>query len=170
MWYLAALGIALLGWNVGIAVAAQAWDPVEEAVVTSASGPVDAGGQSLAVFTDVVQPERRVTCTWKTEGRKKPTTILPPTRTLEVQDDGSEWYLIGFERNGRDGMAVSCTPRDKRADNAAYAFAVVDGFNARAQTGNIIVITGTVLGFALAIWTFIARRRRTHQEPDDASA
>ena len=96
--------------------------------------------------------------------------IVTVSVVREVQDDGSEWYLIGFERNGRDGMAVSCTPKDKRADNAAYAFAVVDGFNARAQTGNIIVIAGTVLGFALAIWTFIARRRRTHQEPDDASA
>jgi hypothetical protein len=47
---------------------------------------------------------------------------------------------------------------------------VVDGFNSRAQTGNIIVIVGTFSGIALAIWTFIARRRRTHEETDDASA
>jgi hypothetical protein len=157
------LGIALLGWNVGIAVAAQAWDPVEEATVTSAGGPVDAGGQSLAVFTDVVQPERRVTCAWTVEGKEKATPIPPPSRTLVVRDDGSEWYLIGFELNGRDAMTVSCTPKDKRADNATYAFAVVDGFNSRAQTGNIMVITGTFVGIGLAIWTFIARRRRTHE-------
>ena len=160
----------MLGWNVGIAVAAQAWDPVEEATITSAGGPVDAAGQSLAVFTDVVQPERRITCTWKAEGREKAAPILPPTRDLTVRDDGSEWFLIAFERNARDDMVVTCTPRDKRADNATYAFSVVDGFNSRAQTGNIIVIVGTFSGIALAIWTFIARRRRTTEETDDASA
>ena len=159
----------MLGWNVGIAVAAQAWDPVEEATVTSASGPVNASGQSLAVFTDVVQPERQITCAWKTEGKEKSTPIQPPTRNLVVRDDGSEWFLIGFERNGRDAMNVSCTPQDKRSDNATYAFAVIDGFNSRAQTGNMIVIAGTFLGIGLAIWTFIARRRRLHQETDDAS-
>jgi hypothetical protein len=154
---------------VGIAVAAQAWDPVEDAVVTSASGRVDAGGKSLAVFADVVQPERVVTCSWKTKGKDKATPIQPPSRDLVVTDDGSEWFLIGFERNGRDGMAVSCAPKDKRSDNATYAYSVIEGFNSRAQAGNAIVITGALLGIGLAIWTFIARRRRLHQETDDAS-
>jgi hypothetical protein len=88
---------------------------------------------------------------------------------LVVTDDGNEWHLIGFEPNGRDGMSIRCTPADKRADNATYAFSTVDGFTDRANTGNGIAIIGTALGIGLALWTFIARRRH-NQETDHASA
>jgi hypothetical protein len=165
--------LAITGWVVATVVAAGAWDAVREAPVTVVDRPLDAGGLSVAVFTDVVQPERKVTCSHTTEAdrkaKKDPKPIPPASLQLVVTDDGSEWHLIGFEPDGRNDMAIRCTPADKRSDNATYAFATVDGFTSRANTGNGIAIITTVLGIGLAIWTFIARRRRLHQETDDAS-
>jgi hypothetical protein len=155
-------------------VAAGAWDAVRAAPVAAVNKPLDASGQSVAVFTDVLQPERKIACTQITsaerKAEKKPMPIPQASLQLVVTDDGNEWHLIGFEPDGRDDMAIRCTPADKRSDNATYAFSTVDGFTARANTGNGFAIVGTFAGIALAIWTFIARRRRLHQETDDASA
>lgn len=155
-------------------VAAGAWDAVRAAPVAAVNQPLDASGQSVAVFTDVVQPERKIACSQTTEAdrkaEKRPKPIPAASLELVVTDDGNEWHLIAFEPDGRNDMAIRCTPSDKRSDNATYAFSTVDGFTTRANTGNGIAIIGTALGIGLAIWTFIARRRRLHQETDDASA
>jgi hypothetical protein len=155
-------------------VAAGAWDAVRAAPVAAVNKPLDASGQSVAVFTDVLQPERKVACTQTTaaerKAEKKPKPIPQASLELVVLDDGNEWHLIGFEPDGRDDMAIRCTSADKRSDNATYAFSTVDGFTARANTGNGIAIVGTFAAIALAVWTFIARRRRLHRETDDASA
>lgn len=160
-------------WIVAVVVAAGAWDSVREAPVTAITRPLNAGGLSVAVFTDVVQPERRITCTQTTEAAKKaekePKPIPAASLDLVVLDDGNEWHLIGFEADGRNDMDIRCTPDDKRSDNATYAFSTVDGFTERANTGNGIAIIGTVVGIGLALWTFIARRRH-RLEADDASA
>jgi hypothetical protein len=176
LWYLAALTIALLAWIVGTAVAAGAWDAVRAAPIAAINKPLDASGRSVAVFTDVVQPERRVSCTQTTEAAKRarktqrePEPVPAASLELVVNDDGNEWHLIGFEPNGRDDLSIRCRPADKRADNATYAFATVDGFTDRANTGNGIAILGTAMGVGLALWTFIARRRHD-QETDHASA
>jgi hypothetical protein len=165
--------LALIGWVVAIVVAASAWDAVRDAPVAVVDKPLNAGGQSVAVFTDVKQPERKIACEHTTEAdrkaKKEPRPIPRASIELAVTDDGSEWHLIGFEPDGRNDMAISCGPADKRSDNATYAFSVVDGFTSRANTGNGIAIITTALAFGLAIWTFIARRRRLHQETDDAS-
>jgi hypothetical protein len=154
-------------------VAAGAWDSVREAPIAAISRPLDARGLSVAVFTDVVQPERHVACTQTTEAAKKakqePKQIRAARLELVVNDDGNEWHLIGFERKGRDDMSIRCTPTDKRPDNATYAFSTVDGFTERANNGKGIGTIGTVLGIGLALWTFIARRRHA-QETDDAPA
>jgi len=154
-------------------VAAGAWDTVRDAPVAAVNKPLDAGDQSVAVFTDVVQPERRVTCAQTTEADrkadKKPKPIPVASLELVITDDGNEWHLIGFEPDGRNDMTIRCTPADKGSDNATYAFSTVDGFTSRANTGNGIAIIATALGIGLAIWTFIARRRRLHLETDDAS-
>ena len=73
-----------------------------------------------------------------------------------LADDGNEWFLIGFVTKGHDAMAVTCTPRDRRSDNASYAVSVVDGFTARANAGNAIGVFATIAGSTL--------------EADDASA
>ena len=154
-------------------MAAGAWDAVRAAPVAAVNQPIDASGQSVAVFTDVVQPERKVACSQNTsaerKAEKKPQPVPQASLELVVNNDGNEWHLIGFEPDGRDDMAIRCTPADKRSDNASYAYSTVDGFTARANTGNGLAIVGTFAGIALAIWTFIARRRRLHQETDDAS-
>ena len=165
---MAALFIALIGLVAGFTVAAGAWDLVEDAGISSASGPVDAAGQSVAVFTDVRQPERRVTCEFT--AKRKTTPIAPAALNLVVNDDGNEWYLIGFVEDGRDGMDIRCTPMDKRADNASYAFSVVDGFRDRVNTGKGIAYIALAAGAGLAIWTFVARRRHDQKETGDASA
>ncbi len=144
-------------------MAAGAWDTVRSAGITSGSGPLQASGSSVAVFTDVRQPERRITCEATVEGARKPRQIPPASLDLVLDDDGNEWFLLAFEPKGRDGMSIDCAPQDQRADNATYAFTVVQGWEDRAYTGNTISIVGTFAGIALAIWTFVARRRRTRQ-------
>lgn len=163
----------MVGWMVGAAVAAGAWDSVREAGITSASQPVNANNRSVAVFTDVVQPDRRVTCRATTEADRKakrePTEFPPASLDLVLDDDGNEWHLIGFMPEGRNDMTIKCTPADKRADNATYAYSVVEGFTTRANAGKGIGWIATGSAAALAIWTFIARRRKRYQETDDAS-
>ena len=165
--------LALTGWVVATVVAAGAWDAVRDAPVAVVDRPLNAGGQSVAVFTDVLQPERKVRCEQTTEadrkGKKDPRRIPDASLELVVTDDGNEWHLIGFEPDGRNDMSIRCRPADKGSDNATYAVSVVDGFSSRANTGNGIAIITTAVAIGLAIWTFIARRRRLHQESDDAS-
>ncbi len=164
--------LALAGWIAGTTVAAGAWDSVRESSITAVDRPLDAEGQSVAVFTDVVQPERQVSCAAadNDDDTKKPEPFPEASLDLVVNDNGDEWHLIGFEPEGRNGMVIRCTPRDKGSDNATYATSVVDGFTDKANTGNGIAILGTVAGIGLAIWTFIARRRHQHRERNDASA
>jgi hypothetical protein len=173
LWYLAAFVLAIVGWMVGAVVAAGAWDSVRDAGITSANQPVDAGNRSVAVFTDVVQPDRRVTCQTSTEAerkaKKEPKPIPPASIELVVDDDGNQWHLIGFEPDGRNDMSIRCTPADRRSDNATYAYSVVDGFITRANTGRGIGYVATGAAGVLVIWTFIARRRNRNQETDDAS-
>ena len=157
----------------GAVVAAGAWDSVRDAAITSANQPIDANNRSVAVFTDVVQPDRRVTCRATTEADRKakrePTEFPSAPLDLVVNDDGNEWHLIGFMLEGRNDMTIQCTPADKRADNATYGYSVVDGFMRRATIGNGIGWLALGAAGVLAIWTFIARRRKRHQETDDAS-
>jgi hypothetical protein len=141
---------------------------VEDAEITSANAPVDAAGQSLAVFTDIKQPDRRIGC--KAGDKKASKAVAPAALQLVVNDDGNEWYLIGFIEEGHDGMEIRCKPGDGRADNATYAFAVVNGFRERVNTGKGIAYVSLASGLGLAIWTFIARRRQTQEETGDASA
>lgn len=173
LWYMAALFIALIGLTLGFSVAAGAWDSVRAAAITSPNQPVDANNRSVAVFTDVVQPDRRVTCRATTEADRKakrePTEVPPAALDLVVNDDGNEWHLIGFIDEGRDGMEIRCTPKDKRTDNATYAVSVVDGFIDRVNRGKGIAYIAVAASAALAIWTFIERRRKRYQESDDAS-
>lgn len=153
-------------------MAAGAWDSVRETSVTPANQPLDAEGQSVAVFTDVLQPERRVSCQAGNadDEKSKPAPISAAPIDLTVDDDGTTWHLIGFEPNARNGMDIGCAPDDDASDNATYAYSVVDGFTDRANTGNGIAILGTVAGIGLAIWTFISRRRHQRPGADDASA
>ena len=85
------------------------------------------------------------------------------TGELVVTDDGNEWHLIGFEPDGRNDMTIRCTPTDKRSDNATYAYSTVDGFTARANTGNGLAIVGT---FADKDRSRYAHRGATGPSPD----
>ena len=162
LWYLAALALTLVGWIVGVAVAGGAWDAVRSAPITSANQALQAKGESIAVFTDVVQADRHITCSLVDVVRDaKPEPIPPAPIALTVDDDGATWNLVAFEPEGRDNVTVTCTPKDKRVDNAQYAYAAVDGFVERARAGNFVILGGFVGGIVLAIVVFAKRRRRT---------
>ncbi len=164
IWYLAALALTLAGWIIGVAVAGGAWDAVRNASITSANQALQAKGESIAVFTDVVQAERRITCSMVDVVRDaKPVTIPPAPIALTVEDDGSTWTLVAFEPEGRDNVTVSCAPRDKQVDNAQYAYSTVDGFVDRARAGNLVILGGFLGGIALAIIVFVRRRRHTRE-------
>lgn len=158
LWYLGALFVALIGWNVGVAVAGGAWNAVRDAPITSANQALDARGSSVAVFTDVLQVDLAIACRWSTTSsgaHRMPPAPVP----LTVDDDGLTWQLIAFEPKGRNDMTVRCKPTRGRTDNAQYAYAVVDGFTSRANIGNLITLGSLLLGVGAAIAIYLQRRR-----------
>jgi hypothetical protein len=164
-WYLAALALTIVGWMVGVAIAGGAWDAVRHAHITSANEALQAQGESIAVFTDVVQADRQVTCAMTdvvTDSRA--VTIPPAPIALEVEDDGATWHLVAFQPEGRNGVTVTCTPKDKQVDNAQYAYATVDGFIQRARIGNAIILAGLLLALATSAVVFVRRRRAIRKD------
>lgn len=159
LWYLAALLLATIGWNVGVAVAGGAWDTVRDAPITSRNQSMDALGSSVAVFTDALQADFASECSWRSGASGQRQRMPPAPLALTVADDGRNWQLIAFEPDGQDAMEVRCHPTRGRAGNAQYAYAVVDGFNHRAMIGNTITLASLALAFLVAIVTFALRRR-----------
>lgn len=158
LWYLAAFLLALATVLIGTVVAAGAWDPIREVTVSPTTTRADAQGKTLVVFTDILQPDRDVTCR-ATGPDKKPIDIPAAALDITVDNEGNQWHLIGLLNEGADGMKVHCTPRDKRVDNASYAWATVTGFESRANTGKGIGTLGLVLGAGFAGYVFYSRRR-----------
>ena len=164
LWYTAALFLVLGGWMAGTAVAAGSWDTVREAELVPLEQRIDAADGSVAVFTDIRQPERDVTCRATPRARgSEPTPFGPAPLDLRVDRDGTTWYLVGWLAEGADGLKVTCTPRDRAADNATYATAAVEGVLERANTGQGIAWLATAAGAGLAIWTWVARRRHRRE-------
>lgn len=160
IWYLAALLLAAIGWNVGVAVAGGAWDQVRAAPITSRNQPMDARGSSVAVFTDALQADFASQCSWTSGSSGRPQRMPPAPLPLTVDDDGRTWQLIAFEPQGRDAMEVRCHATRGRTGNAQYAYAVVDGFNDRAMIGNAITLGSLFVALILAIGVFVLRRVR----------
>jgi hypothetical protein len=162
LWYLAAFFLALATVLIGTVVAAGAWEPIRQVTVSPTTTRADAQARTLVVFTDILQPERRVTC--RATGRdKKPVDIPPSALDITVDNEGNQWHLIGLLNGGADGVRVQCIPRDKRVDNASYGWATVTGFESRANTGKGIGTLGLVLGISFAGYVFYCRRQR-HKE------
>jgi hypothetical protein len=160
-WYLLALAVFAIGWNGGVWWAGSAWDQVREARITSANQALQAEGASIAVFTDVVQPGRTITCVLVDVVRQaRPQPMGPAPIPLTVDDDGITWQLVAFENDGRDNVTVKCAPDDKQVDNAQYAYATVDGYNTRLWTGNIVSIASIVVAVAVGVVVFRIRRRQ----------
>lgn len=164
LWYLGALVVVMIGVMIATAVGASAWSSVRDATLVNVTTPIDAAGGSVAVFTDVVQPERDVTCTAtpaaeKGEKKPEPVRVEEAPIDLEVTRDDGRWYLIGFLNDGQDGFTVRCAPADEAPDSAGYRVAAVEGWKERADLGSGIANLGLVLGFGLAGWTFWSRRK-----------
>jgi hypothetical protein len=160
-WYLVALAVFAIGWNGGVWWAGTAWDLVREAPITSANQALQAEGKSIAVFTDVVQANRQITCALSSVVREdRPQPIDPAPIPLTVEDDGATWTLVAFEHEGKNNVTVACAPKDRQVDNAQYAYATIDGFNTRLWTGNIISMAAIVVALAVAIVVFRIRRRQ----------
>jgi hypothetical protein len=158
LWYLAAFFFALCTVVIGTVVAAGAWDPVREVTVSPTTTRADAQARTLVVFTDILQPDRHITC--RATGRDKQAVDIPPAKLdITVDDEGNQWHLIGLLTEGADGMKVHCTPRDKRVDNASYGWATVTGFESRANKAKGIGILGVTLGAAFAGYVFYCRRQ-----------
>ncbi len=160
LWYLAAFLVVLGGWMAATVVAAGTWGLVRDATLVDPTEAVDAGGSSLAVFTDISQPERDVTCTaTPADEEAEPLDVPAAPVDLTVARDGGRWYFIGWLAEGRDGLTVRCTPADETPDNAGYRVAVVDGALDPARRGSLITYLATGAGIALAVVTWLSRRR-----------
>ncbi len=164
LWYVAALFIALGASVIAIVVAASAWDPVREATVRPVAERFDGTGKSVAVFTDIVQPDRDVTCIATGPGKKL--TKVPPLDTpakrleITVTNGTDEWHLIGMLNKGDKDQVITCTPKDRRVDDATYTYAAVDGFASKGNVAQGISVLGRRIGVGLAGWTFWCRRQK----------
>ncbi len=159
LWYLAAFFIALGGAVIAIIVAASAWDPVREATVTPVGERVDGADRSIAVFTDIVQADRDVTC--RATGPGKKVTEIPKAKlALTVTNGTDEWHLIGMLTEGDKDQLITCAPKDRRVDDATYTYAAVVGFASKANTAKGISILTTAIAVVLAGYTFYTRRQR----------
>lgn len=164
LWYLTAFFIALGGAVISIIVAAGAWDPVREASVTPIGERVDGTGKSIAVYTDIVQADRDVTC--RATGPGKKVTPIPEAKLALTVDDGTDqWHLIAMLNEGSKGQLISCTPKDRRVDDATYTYAAVTGFASKANTAKGISILTTAIGIGLAGYTFYTRRQQRKAAP-----
>ncbi|WP_229053001.1 hypothetical protein [Aeromicrobium sp. Leaf350] len=159
LWYLVAVAIALAGSMVGTAVAASAWDGVREATIAPATEPIDAGGSTLAIFTDQPQ-DREITCTTRPADKPdaKGDTVSGAALDIVVEQQGTDWHLLALQPAGDDGVTISCVPSDGGTDAAAYGFAVVDGFD-KANRGATIGTVSLVVGIAFGGIVFWQRRR-----------
>ena len=163
LWYLAAFLVALGSVMVGTVVAAGAWDPVREVTVTPTTVRVDAAGKSLAVFTDIIQSDRRIVCRATSRDKKDVTRIPDAAIDIKVDNEGNQWHLIGLLPAGRNGLKVVCAPHDKRVDNASYGYATVTGFESRANNGKGVAVIGCAIGVALAGYVYYCRRQRRQE-------
>lgn len=164
LWYLAALMIALGGQVVGTAVAASSWDFVREAPLVNVSDPVDATGASVAVFTDVPQPDRDIGCVVTETGDgdedAEPVDVPEAPLDLTTVSDSTTWQLVGFLLDAPDGeVRVACSAQDGAGDSASYAVSTPEGVGERANLGNGIAWLFTLAGIVLAIYVFTSRRR-----------
>ena len=164
LWYLAAFFLALTSIVIGTVVAAGAWDPVREVTVSPTTTRANAEAKTLVVFTDIIQPERKITC--RATGRdKKPVDIPAAKLDITVDNEGNQWHLISLLNEGAEGMKVHCTPRDKRVDNASYGWATVTGFESRANLAKGIGILGLAASTVLAAYVFYCRRQHRREAP-----
>lgn len=159
LWYLAAMALALATMMAAIAVAASAWDPVRDATVTPVTERVDAGGSSLAIYTDILQTDRHISCRGRYgDGDKGRVEIPDKGVDITAQGDGTKWTLIGLLEKGRDGLRIVCTPADQRVDNAAYGYATVTGYSSAVNNGKGIASIGLSIAAGFGGWVFWSRR------------
>lgn len=160
LWYLAAIALSITAVMVGVSVAAGAWDEVKAARVTPITGPIDAGGKTLVVYSDQIEDDVRYPCTTTpaSDPEADPRELETPAIDVTTDGDGRTWTLIAIESDGQDGSVVSCRRDDDKTDTNNYGYALVDGFAATGR-GLAIAVGGFVLSAALAIWVAISRRR-----------
>jgi hypothetical protein len=164
LWYLAAFLLAIGSAMAGTAVAASAFDPVRDAVVTPITERVDAKSATLAVYTDIVQTERGILCRGRYGADDKGRVVIPDKGVdVIAQGDGTRWHLIALLEDGRDGLRIVCTPKDKRIDNASYGYATVTGYGSRVNNGRGIAYLGVSAAVVLAGWIFWCRRQARMQ-------
>lgn len=164
LWYLAAFFLALTSIVIGTVVAAGAWDPVREVTVSPTTTRADAEGKTLVVFTDIIQPDRKITC--RATGKdKKPVDVPAAKLDITVDNEGNQWHLINLLNEGANGMKVHCTPRDRRVDNASYGWATVTGFESRANLAKGIGILGLAVSTVFAGYVFYCRRQQRREAP-----
>lgn len=170
LWYLAAFLLALSSAMVATAVAASAFGPVRDAVVTPVTERVDAKGATLAIYTDIVQDGREISCRGR-YGKDDKGRIEIPDKGVDVtaQGDGTRWHLIGLLEDGLDGMRIVCTPKDKRLDNASYGYATVTGYGSRVNNGRGIAYIGIGAAAVLAGWIFWCRRQARREATVEAA-
>lgn len=162
-WYFAAAAIVLLAPMIGAMVAASSWSEVRSAAIQPIRGPITPAGKGIAIFSDLDQ-HRAIVCVEQV-GKSDTKTIEPAQVDLTVDRDGSQWHLVAVDASPGDRVGVKCSPKDGRADNASYGYALVGGFGA-AKVGMAVSVGGALVGVLLALT--VAWRRAKFFRPSSA--
>ncbi len=157
IWYGIAFLVAAIAWSVGAAYAASAWNPLRTAEVTVVGQDLSPNGQEIAIFTDVVQADRKIECS--TRGREPRVEARPAPVEITVASGGTNWHLIGVVEGAPDGVRIKCRPADGSTDTARYGTVVAD-LSSRGGTAKTVVWGGFAAGLAIAGLTVAARTRK----------
>ena len=157
-WYILAVLVPIVAWILGSAQLASRWDSIHEARPTPIGGKFDAAGQSVAVFTDFPQADRKIVCSI-TKPKAAKSEIKKPDIEIFVNYDTTRWKFIGLVDKGVDQMAIACLPDDGHTDGATYAYAVVPSTVEAAISAEFIVWGGVAFGFLISAVIGFSRYR-----------
>ncbi|MCW2769279.1 MAG: hypothetical protein JWR27_712 [Aeromicrobium sp.] len=158
LWYLVAFLLAVGSAMVAAAVAATAYDTIKTTRVTGLQELADARGKTLAVYTDDYEPERAVTC-HAVDRDKVRVEVDKAVPDIDNRTGGTTWHLLAVLEDGRDGLQVTCSPKSKDIDDgAAYAWSVVDDYEAPSRNGKGIASLGLAAGAGFGAYVFWCRR------------
>jgi hypothetical protein len=158
-WYAVALVIAAVSCVAAMVIAASAYTPIREAMVTPTVDRADARGKTLAVYTN---DENHADVECYARDRKKRRIDIPAKSVDAVTYvQGASWYLLALLPEGRNNLKITCRPTTDRPDTANYAFATIDGFTSAASNGRTVAMVGSGAGAALAGVVWYRRSRRS---------
>ena len=164
LWYLAPFVLYILMYFGGVAWAATSYNIARDAAISTSAEPLNAAGESVAVYTNFIQTGRQIQCTSKSVSRPKPHKLTPAPFRLTNDKNDQEWILLATQLKGEREMRVRCAPTDHLPDSAQYGYAILDGYEQRLWEGQIVRWSALVASVIVFVILFRRRQRSINLE------